>query len=80
MTGLKVFYEHQWMNRKREEKSKLKIKNVPLFIVERFHLFIQKKSILLLYEWFLIFLILFLFTLTHTHTHTHTYIYIYIQF
>ena len=42
-------------DRKGEEKSKLIIKIVCLFVVERFHLFIQMKSILLFYELFFLF-------------------------
>ena len=48
----KDFKNTRELDRKEEEKSKLRIKNVFLFVVERFCLLIQMKSILLFYDFF----------------------------
>ena len=49
MKELKIFYK-QMRNRNEEERSKVIIKSVSLFVVERFHQLIQIKSILVFYD------------------------------
>ena len=52
---LKDFRNTSEWDRKVEERSKLRMKNLSLFVVERFLLLIQMKSILLFYELFFFF-------------------------
>ena len=52
MTELNDFMNTSEQDRKGEERNKLRIRNVSVFVVKRFHLLIQIKSILLFYGFF----------------------------